>query len=60
MAAKRNGDGVVDTENAEKIRRSNPTASSAKRRSRGMVFFILVTNFAFGAVLFKSILVKVY
>lgn len=58
VAASRNGDGAVDIDIAEEISNRSAIASSMRRRSRGMVLFILVTNSFFGAVLFKSVLVN--
>jgi hypothetical protein len=48
VAASRNGDGAGDIDAVEEIRSRSAVASNMRRRSRGMVFFVSVTNSFFG------------
>jgi hypothetical protein len=58
VAASRKGDGADATDTAQETSNRSAVASEMRRRSRGRVFFILITNSFFGTVLFKSVLVN--
>ncbi len=59
VAASRYGDGADDIDIDDEISNRSAVASSIRRRSRGMVLFVLVTDSFFRAVLFKSVFVNI-
>jgi hypothetical protein len=56
VAASRNGDGADDIEIDDEISNRSAVASSIRRRSRGMVLFVLVTDSFFRAFCLKAFL----
>jgi hypothetical protein len=56
VAASRNGDGADDIDIAEEISSRSAVASSIRRRRRGTVLFILVTNSFFDRFCLKAFL----